>query len=231
MIGVYDYTVVLTYLSAISAGLGILFSLSGGGHPYIGIFFLLFSGLCDAFDGRVARKKKNRSEYSKKFGVQIDSLSDILAFGVLPVCIGTSLIRLSPLFNELLNGVEKTSRERLNMFCLYAIMLLYLLMGLVRLAHYNVTEEERQKSEDGNRKYFQGVPITSAAVVFPTILLFQYLLSSDITIVYFIFMLIMAILFVTKVRIPKPGLRGILIMVGIGAAEFVFLLVRFLFVK
>jgi len=231
MIGVYDYTVILTYLSAISAGLGILLSLSGDGHPYVGVFFLLFSGLCDAFDGRVARRKKNRTDYSKKFGVQIDSLSDILAFGVLPICIGTSLIRLSPLFNEFMNGVEKTRAERLNMACLYAIMLFYLLMGLVRLAHYNVTEEERQKKEEGSRKYFQGVPITCASLVFPTILLFQYILESDITIVYFIFMLFLAIMFVTKVKIPKPGFRGIMIMVGIGVVEFIVLLIYLTFVK
>ena len=33
MIGVYDYTVILTYLSLLSAGSGIILSLSGGGHP------------------------------------------------------------------------------------------------------------------------------------------------------------------------------------------------------
>jgi len=228
MIGVYDYTVILTYLSAVSAGLGILFSLSGGGHPYVGVFFLLFSGLCDAFDGRVARRKKDRTEYSKKFGVQIDSLSDILAFGVLPVCIGTAMIRVCPLFNELMNGVAKTGKERLNVLCLYGIMLFYLVMGVTRLAHYNVTEDERQQTEEGNRRSFTGVPITSASVVFPTVLLFQYVLEQDITLVYFMVMLLLAIAFVVKIRIPKPGFRGIMIMVGIGAAEFIFLMIKLL---
>ena len=55
MIGYYHYTMTLTYLSLIFSGVGIFASLSGGGHPYIGIFALLASGLCDAFDGRVAR--------------------------------------------------------------------------------------------------------------------------------------------------------------------------------
>ena len=41
MIGVYDYTVILTYLSALSAGIGIIVSLNGTGHPYYGTFFLL----------------------------------------------------------------------------------------------------------------------------------------------------------------------------------------------
>ncbi|MDO4650680.1 MAG: CDP-alcohol phosphatidyltransferase family protein, partial [Eubacteriales bacterium] len=94
MLGFYDYTVWLTYLSLLSAGAGILASLQGGGHPYMGVFFLLVSGLCDAFDGRVARTKKNRTQMEKNFGVQIDSLADLVAFGVLPICIGSAMLRV-----------------------------------------------------------------------------------------------------------------------------------------
>ena len=61
MIGFYNYTVVLTYLSLLSASAGIVVSLGGLGHPYIGSFFLLFCGLCDAFDGKVARTKEDRT--------------------------------------------------------------------------------------------------------------------------------------------------------------------------
>ena len=68
-----------------------MFHLSGAGHPYIGVMLLLLCGLFDTFDGRVARSKKNRTEKEKAFGVQIDSLSDLVAFGVLPVCIGVAL--------------------------------------------------------------------------------------------------------------------------------------------
>ena len=42
MIGFFDYTTVLTYASLVSAVLGIVFSFSGDGHPFIGSFFLLF---------------------------------------------------------------------------------------------------------------------------------------------------------------------------------------------
>lgn len=58
MIGFYDYTVILTYLSLMSGTIGIMLCLNGMGHPYLGMFFLLFSGLCDTFDGKVARTKK-----------------------------------------------------------------------------------------------------------------------------------------------------------------------------
>ena len=70
MIGVYDYTVILTYLSLLSGASGIIVCLKGIGHPYLGMFFLLFSGLCDTFDGKVARSKKNRTEREKRFGIQ-----------------------------------------------------------------------------------------------------------------------------------------------------------------
>ena len=90
MIGFYNYTVWLTYLSLISAGTGIMISLYSHAHPFIGVFFLLVSGLCDAFDGKVARSKKNRTEMEKKFGIQIDSLADMVSFGVLPACIGSA---------------------------------------------------------------------------------------------------------------------------------------------
>ena len=53
MIGVYDYTVVLTYMSLISGVMGIIISVTGVGHPEIGIFFLMLSGVLDTFDGRV----------------------------------------------------------------------------------------------------------------------------------------------------------------------------------
>ena len=96
MIGLFDYTVWLTYLSLAFATIGIVVSLQQSGHPYIGVFFLLLCGLCDAFDGRVARTKKNRTDFEKKYGVQIDSLSDLVAFGVLPACIGNAMIRFSP---------------------------------------------------------------------------------------------------------------------------------------
>ena len=92
MIGVYDYTVILTYLSLVSAMCGCIVSTAGNGHPYIGGFFLLFCGLCDTFDGKVARAKKNRTDREKAFGVQIDSLSDLVAFGVLPASIAVGLL-------------------------------------------------------------------------------------------------------------------------------------------
>ena len=74
MIGFYNYTVILTYMSLVSSVLGMFFAcgLCGGQpHPEYAMICLMVSGLCDMFDGKVARTKKDRSEAEKKFGIQM----------------------------------------------------------------------------------------------------------------------------------------------------------------
>ena len=106
MIGVYDYTVILTYMSLISGMLGIIVTVTGAGHPQLGVFFLMLSGILDAFDGKVARTKKDRTEFDKNFGIQIDSLTDLICFGILPVTIGLAQLRISGIFTELVKRKE-----------------------------------------------------------------------------------------------------------------------------
>lgn len=225
MIGFYNYTVWLTYLSLISAGTGIMISLYSHAHPFIGVFFLLVSGLCDAFDGKVTRSKKNRTEMEKKFGIQIDSLADMVSFGVLPACIGSAMMRVVLQNYE---AGDPTSADKLlshpYFFICYAVMILYILAALIRLAYFNVAEEERQKTEGGVRKYYEGLPVTSAALIFPTVLLFQLVLPKDITWIYFLTMAVTGFLFISKIPVRKPDTKGILAMVGIGAIEFIILI-------
>ena len=82
MIGFYNYSVILTYISLASSVFGMIMAIQGNFR--IAIVCLAFSGLCDMFDGKVARAMKNRSEDAKSFGVQIDSLCDMVCFGVFP---------------------------------------------------------------------------------------------------------------------------------------------------
>lgn len=227
MIGFYDYTVILTYLSLLSAGAGIFITLNGSGHPYLGTFFLLFCGLCDAFDGTVARTKKNRSELECNFGIQIDSLSDLIAFGVLPMCIGMSLIDNSPLLTRIFASPKDNLPLLSVKVGLFAVLILYILAAMIRLAYFNVTEEERQRKEGGVRKFYTGLPVTTAALIFPSVMLMRYILPIDISIIYFFVALVVGFLFLSKLQIPKPHLRGVLIMVGIGVLEFALLIVFF----
>ena len=89
MIGFYSYTVILTYLSLVFAMVGIHLSVIG---LYQWSFIcLMMCGICDTFDGMVARSKKNRTEEEKKFGIQIDSLCDLISFGVFPTITAKAL--------------------------------------------------------------------------------------------------------------------------------------------
>ena len=80
MIGFYDYTVVVTYISLVSSIVGMFCAIDG--KLTIAVFCLAFSGLCDMFDGKIARTKKDRTDDEKSFGIQIDSLCDIVCFGI-----------------------------------------------------------------------------------------------------------------------------------------------------
>ncbi|MBP5520168.1 MAG: CDP-alcohol phosphatidyltransferase family protein [Treponema sp.] len=221
MIGFYDYTVVLTYLSMLSATTGIMLCLNDIGHPYLGMIFLMICGLFDAFDGKVARTKKNRTEQMKKFGIQIDSLSDLVAFGVLPACIGIAMLRTSielstfPDF-KFLHLADKSAIIKI---ILTVIAVFYTLAAMIRLAYFNVLEEERQKTEGGSNKTYIGLPVTSAALIFPTILLIHIFSNWDLTLLYFIVLAIVGFLFVSRIHIKKPTLKGVLIMVTVGLLE------------
>ncbi len=224
MIGFYDYTVILTYFSLLSAVTGIVVSLSGVGHPYYGCFFLLFCGFCDAFDGKVARTKKGRTRQEMDFGIQIDSLSDLVAFGVLPACIGTALIRVSPFLTGLIEGLPVPWKVASGRFLLHAGLVLYVLAAMIRLAYYNVTEQERQEKEGGVREHYLGLPVTAAALIFPLVLLLQYVTKTDITLAYLGVALLTAVLFISPFRVRKPGMQGVMTMVGVGAVEFLLIL-------
>lgn len=225
IIGFWNYTVWLTYLSLLIGFVGIVGSLSASGHPYIGTICLFFSGLCDTFDGKVARTKKNRTELEKGFGIQIDSLADIVAFGILPPCIGGAVVRNSISFTFLNSYSTMTAMQGLYTAIMVIVMLFYVLAAMVRLAYFNVTEEERQKVEKKNRTYYEGLPVTAAALIFPIVLVIQYITGYDLSIVYFVVLALTGIAFIWRFKVIKPGNKGISILLVIGAIEFALLLI------
>lgn len=194
MIGFYNYTVYLTFIGMLSSVCGIGFAF--GGKLIAAVICLMFSGFCDMFDGIVARTKKDRSEEEKRFGIQLDSLSDIVCFGILPFAIGLSA------------GANKWWQ--------IAIMALFSLAGLIRLAYYNVTEETRQQQTDEKRKHYLGIPITSSALTVPLLFCFQSLLGAHFPLAYTLLLLINGALFITPVQVKKPSKLGLLIMFILG---------------
>ena len=207
MLGFYNYTVIATYLGLASAVAGIFFA--SGGNPTISIFCLLFSGLCDMYDGKIARTRK-RNDNEKKFGIQIDSLSDLVCFGVLPAMIGYAV------------GMNKP--------CFLAIIIWYVLAALIRLAYFNVMEEERQSRTVEHRKTYSGLPVTTVALIFPILYTFRKYLGSNFAFVYAGLMLLIGFLFLLNFTVKKPGKRGMLLLLGIGILELIVLVVFRFFV-
>lgn len=208
MIGFYNYTVVPTYISLVSSVIGILEAMNN--KPTIAIFCLMISGFLDMFDGKIARTLKTRTDAEKNFGIQLDSLCDLVCFGVLPTTIGYAL------------GLRHIWTT--------VIFVVYILGALIRLAYFNVIEEERQQQTNEVRKYYEGLPVTTVALILPFLYGFKGLIGSTLfPNVYAIFLLIIAVLFVSKIKVPKPGWRGIFIMIGIGVAEIAFIVLMMLF--
>lgn len=204
MIGFYDYTVVVTYISLISSIMGMFFAIDG--KLPLAVFCLAFSGLCDMFDGKIARTKKNRTDDEKAFGIQIDSLCDIVCFGIFPIILG----------------------YQLGMCKIYSLMILafYGVAGVIRLAYFNVMEEKRQSETSENRKYYQGLPITSMSVIMPLLFMvsvffpgFRYFL-----VCLHIAMPLVGFLFILNFRFRKPTNRELVILVAVVAVAVLFIL-------
>ena len=206
MIGVYDYTVVLTYLSFLSSLTGIYFALNG--NSFAAIICLMFSGLCDMFDGKVARTKKNRTDEEKKFGIQIDSLSDLVAFGLLPSVIGYGL------------GIADT--------WMFFVLYLLPLCALIRLAFFNVIEEIRSSNTDEVRTEYLGLPGTSTAIILPIIYFLKKVTESYFVYIYAIALLVISILFITKFKMVKFKTKGLIVLACIGIIIFLMLMLWYL---
>ena len=202
IIGYYDYWVKLTYLGVISAVLGIHLAL--GGKITYALICLMISGLCDTFDGSVARLK-NRTDKEKSYGIQIDSLADIISFGILPVVIGYaagpySLARDYGSFGMLINSI---------------IISMYLLAALIRLAYFNVIEMDLL-SKNEKSAYYEGLPVTSVALIIPITYSICVYFHISLSTVYNFLLLILSVAFVLKIKIPKPSMRFQLFICLIG---------------
>lgn len=199
MIGFYDYTVIATYLATVLGLMGMYQAMDG--HILVSIFCLLVSGLLDTVDGRIARTKKNRSDSEKRFGIQIDSLNDIVCFGILPTVIAYRLWEgEAPIW-------------------FVATLCFFALCGLIRLAYFNVTEEERQSAESGGRKYYLGLPITSSTLIFPLLFLLTCLLPGAKALILTLGLIATGLLYILPIHIAKPNVKTIIVLSLIGAAE------------
>lgn len=190
LIGVYDYTVILTYMSLASAVAGMV--LASEGLFTIAVLCVFLSGFLDAFDGIVARTKKNRTEDEKNFGIQLDSLVDVIAFGVTPgvICYFMGV-----------DGIVGIVLEFMLAMC-----------AVCRLAFFNVLEAKRQREEGGGiAKYYRGLPVTSISIIMPIVYVFSFAVPDDaFAIVLHAMLALTAFFFVLDIKVKKPDWLKIL---------------------
>mgnify|MGYP001166111802 CR=1 FL=1 len=182
LVGKYNPSVLVTYLGVSLALLGIVYA--SGGDVRLGMLFLMIAGICDLFDGTFARLFKRDAE-ELAFGVQIDSLADMVSFIALPIVLLIGSGYSNPLYTVL--------------FAAYA------LAGLIRLAYFNITAEQRS---EGKVFYYRGLPVTYAALLFPLVWIISRVVPAPVSSLLLpVTMGILAVLFVLNVPIRKP--RGL----------------------
>jgi CDP-diacylglycerol--serine O-phosphatidyltransferase len=116
-------------------------------------FFLLPAALvCDVLDGYVARLNKRRQSV---LGADLDSLADIISFGVAPAVLGFTL--------GLRGGWDMV------------VLTYFVVCGVSRLARFNVTSSALADEVTGKVKYFEGTPIPTSIVIVLVLGLAQYL--------------------------------------------------------
>lgn len=204
IIGYYSKSVFITYLSVISATLGMFLAFN---HKITyALICLMLSGIFDAFDGKVARKCK-RSNNEKSFGIQIDSLADMVAFVFLPITI--------------FYGLGYTNWYNIIIFAMFT------LGGVIRLGYFNVVADE--KGKDGPVKYYSGLPVTASAIIFPLVYIAKHFISSpEFAIIYTLTMFFIAILYVLNFKLKKPtsGIIYFFVAGGVLLSVVLYLLAR-----
>ena len=200
LIGFYNYSVIVTYLGLLTGIYGMNLALTGRIRG--AIICLLVCGLCDMMDGAIARTCKRTPE-AMCFGMQIDSLCDMVCFGVFPAVIA---FVLGPA-----NG-----------FTIAAAML-YTLAAVIRLSYFNV--QEIMKDEDAEKRtHYTGLPVTASALIMPLIALLCALPKAS-AYVYPAALSIMGVLFVSRFQVKKPYGRAIALMALIGLIVLILIII------
>lgn len=109
------------------------------GQLLFGAWLIVFAGLFDALDGFMARLTKSTSS----FGIELDSLSDVVSFGVAPGFL-----------------VYAFSLSEINALAIIIVCALPALCGAVRLARFNL-----EASKDTESDFFKGLPIPALAMM------------------------------------------------------------------
>lgn len=134
MIGLNIKNKVPTLTTLLNALFGLLVIINAIEEEYsTAALFLIIAVLLDYLDGKIARKFKEDSA----FGKELDSLADIISFGVAPAVFAYSLGNIEPM----------------SIF----VLIIFVSCGMIRLARFNISD----------KAYFIGMPITINGLIIP----------------------------------------------------------------
>lgn len=164
--------------TATSAFLGILSIIyASNGRITLACWLVIISMILDGLDGRVARITNTAS----KFGVEFDSLCDLVAFGCAPAML---------LYFAIGNNYGRFGAM---------VSCLFVVFGAIRLARFNIT------TSDEANKFFIGLPIPSAAIFVVTMLVLEgrYDIFSNYGFILLAAAFLIGILMVSNIRYPN----------------------------
>ena len=156
----------------------------------IAVIAILFAGLMDALDGRIARLIKGTS----KMGKELDSLADVISFGVAPALI---------MYFWNLQYLDKLG---------WFVCLIYVVCVALRLARFNINSEEESSWKDS---FFEGIPSPAGGIIvlMPLVYSFSGLGTSFLNINYDlivpIFFILVSLLLIST--IPTYSFKKIVI--------------------
>ncbi len=177
-LGVYNYTVLLSYFSLAIGVFGLFMAIKS--NVPSAMTCLVVAALIEYFDRKIASAQKKWSHDEKHYSTHVDSLSDLLCFGVLPAAIGCAV--------------------GLNSIIHILFYVFYIGSVVIRLSYLNVKAEKNEISD----KYCQGLPVMSIVVL----LFVLYLFKDVLGVVYGLTMTciypIAGISYISSFRIRKP---------------------------
>lgn len=145
------------------------------------ILCLMYSGICDLFDGVVARHLNLPAE-QQEFGLHIDTIVDMASFGITPIIIAYAL------------GVGNQVWEVI-------LLISFASCAAMRLAYFNI----HGFTESNQIKLYTGLPVTYIALLFPLVYVTRGLLSEEMfEWLVKVLLVLTALLFILKIPVPKP---------------------------
>jgi CDP-diacylglycerol--serine O-phosphatidyltransferase len=154
---------------------------------YFAALLIPVAGIFDVLDGRIARWRHTHSP----MGRELDSLADVISFGVAPAAIAFAA--------GVNTGLDQVA------------LMYFAVCGLSRLARYNITAEALATSS-GKVRYFEGTPIPSSVVPLALLMIAFHggnlfpvqLLQLQLHLIVLLFLLSGSLMISKTIRIPKP---------------------------